>query len=917
MSVSDKDDETKRAAAAESTVPFSPIKTAEDSDGSSVDHSPIQFERIWEEMSLASSADGSDDIEALPREDQTIELTFDLLDLAGNDDEPQEVQRIVDSKGYSDKRSSSRRSSGSAPKQRKQINKRNVTGRMRKRRRVKAAAKPKAVSKESHANANNKLLDLCANEVGDKNGAEVLGFNDGDPDLLDQDTALFVVEGRSTEVVVDCSPAEANDDGDINAEQAVVDETGLDPSEGEDSSDDEAEVVPDPEGADPGNAFEMNFARRRLMISLLFEDKYHSPPMEDWTGKDGTIRTIMNDLGLHQNDYKKVQRVLTETYNCQLSGYYYTGDVAIGQGRKHIIEKDSEWETMVADYKESGLSFKDVQIAVNENRHKQSLPLFRLGAIKGCVRRMVKRIVVLVQNAQGNYDPNSNWARARFNFTLQVLVRAGKVSEQEVRELLGCNAGDPIPDTFNKDKLTPIDPDAVIWWDEVHRDCFTGDMGADVKRQWIFPRNEEGKYDESGGYNPVARVMTFKYNSQTKMSIGVGVKKVDGERVGKRLPTFFYTGTTMKSPRDMLKVHREEWARIKKMGGREWTTDSREEGTYFQGDTPDILSRVTPTRQEALVACGFNNLLKLQSLVGNTALFNQTLENMPKSNGRRIIGQGGLKAIVAELQPLTLLPGNPPPIENWLAAVNPYEARYKDQWEDEIFKSPTHKTVSSVTRMVEHFMITGHDFFRGTEYEGKWFLYHDALSLMTDKETKKWMAEKGHLRYWILPELGLNDDVGNFGGRPVGASPEFMPLDASLNKDIHESVSRHCILSRFAMRKLNEDDPRRFRMTSPTEAENAYKRVLDPENGVAPSSKRIIEDIDGVWAAMKIVVKAKGAYVQGLAERTGRRFLKSKKKMGHGGKREALDPEIAYLADAKKMHPELRGMLAEARAAGL
>ena len=48
---------------------------------------------------------------------------------------------------------------------------------------------------------------------------------------------------------------------------------------------------------------------------------------------------------------------------------------------------------------------------------------------------------------------------------------------------------------------------------------------------------------------------------------------------------------------------------------------------------------------------------------------------------------------------------------------------------------------------------------------------------------------------WILPQLGLNDDIDSYVGWPVGNSPEFMPWDASLNNDAHETVRRHCVLS--------------------------------------------------------------------------------------------------------------------------
>ena len=103
----------------------------------------------------------------------------------------------------------------------------------------------------------------------------------------------------------------------------------------------------------------------------------------------------------------------------------------------------------------------------------------------------------------------------------------------------------------------------------------------------------------------------------------------------------------------------------------------------------------------------------------------------------------------------------------------------------------------------------------------------------------------------------MNDDIGSFGGRHVGSSPEFMPLDASLNKDVHELVSRYCLLSRRAMRKLNQKkDARAFSLSTPNQTTSAYFRVYDAITGVAPPSERILQDIDGVWKAFKIVAEA-------------------------------------------------------------
>ena len=48
-----------------------------------------------------------------------------------------------------------------------------------------------------------------------------------------------------------------------------------------------------------------------------------------------------------------------------------------------------------------------------------------------------------------------------------------------------------------------------------------------------------------------------------------------------------------------------------------------------------------------------------------------------------------------------------------------------------------------------------------------------------------------------------------YEGRPN--SPEFMPLDNSLNADLKLSHDRHCVLTR----RLPKNDPRKFSMSTP------------------------------------------------------------------------------------------------------
>ncbi len=74
------------------------------------------------------------------------------------------------------------------------------------------------------------------------------------------------------------------------------------------------------------------------------------------------------------------------------------------------------------------------------------------------------------------------------------------------------------------------------------------------------------------------------------------------------------------------------------------------------------------------------------------------------------------------------------------------------------------------------------------------------------------MKEKGYYKHWVLPECGLfnkdyeNGDMRYYETKPVGNSPELMPLDSSLNRDIHIAVQRHVALTNG----YENDDERKF-----------------------------------------------------------------------------------------------------------
>ena len=108
-----------------------------------------------------------------------------------------------------------------------------------------------------------------------------------------------------------------------------------------------------------------------------------------------------------------------------------------------------------------------------------------------------------------------------------------------------------------------------------------------------------------------------------------------------------------------------------------------------------------------------------------------------------------------------------------------------------------------------------------------------------------------------------------YAGRPVGTSPEFMPLDNSLNRYILHSLRFNCVLSRFVIEGEGRDEEERnmrFSFSTPKEIARGLKRIRESKMGT-PSSARIIQDVDLALKALEIFYRANGAAVEGLADR--------------------------------------------------
>jgi hypothetical protein len=204
-------------------------------------------------------------------------------------------------------------------------------------------------------------------------------------------------------------------------------------------------------------------------------------------------------------------------------------------------------------------------------------------------------------------------------------------------------------------------------------------------------------------------------------------------------------------------------------------------------------------------------------------------------------------------------------------------------------------------------------------YGSDYHWYHDALIQLTDVKAREWLRDRGMLKHWILPEYGLNANVWGKGAngkwtysavyanRPVGDSPELMPLDCHLNKDARDAVEFHAAITE----SLDSWDVCKFDQTTPTKLRDAYLRLLHPGNvctctrehcecGALPP-RRIQEDVLRVVPSLWKIAEARGAVVQGLGNRNGDRRVRAQWSLveeRRGGKRPTRAERLEQIREA-------------------
>jgi hypothetical protein len=106
------------------------------------------------------------------------------------------------------------------------------------------------------------------------------------------------------------------------------------------------------------------------------------------------------------NKCRKVETVIYKTYHSLCNGKIYDKSRSSRQNET-TIANGSKIQQLVADIKETGLSYSEAMMVINLYCLENNIPTVTHSAIVSCEKRMVKEILPIMNQPQGSLDKNS------------------------------------------------------------------------------------------------------------------------------------------------------------------------------------------------------------------------------------------------------------------------------------------------------------------------------------------------------------------------------------------------------------------------------------------------------------------------------------------------------------------------------
>ena len=183
-----------------------------------------------------------------------------------------------------------------------------------------------------------------------------------------------------------------------------------------------------------------------------------APLPEEWRGAGGTVSEIARALRLNANQHRLVLNVVVKTHHALLTGAKYDS-MRKFFASSAAIKSGSPEEQAIANYRECALSYIDTMPLIIRQCLQDGRPTVTRSAVRTCKLNMVREVDAIEKRPQGNKDANSNWAKTRHRFVVQMLVRLG--AEPDLDEFWLADGS--VLACFDREKLTPMYEDGIAW----------------------------------------------------------------------------------------------------------------------------------------------------------------------------------------------------------------------------------------------------------------------------------------------------------------------------------------------------------------------------------------------------------------------------------------------------------------------
>ena len=554
----------------------------------------------------------------------------------------------------------------------------------------------------------------------------------------------------------------------------------------------------------------------KIGVGFYYLNFLGAPDESTWKGKGGTINKIMDAFKISGKGYYNwVKLILANVRECMIKNVEYTGqNVKKRRGPMPELNYKSREAEIIAQTMEDGLGIRHASFRVNFWRQGKGKEVLGMTCIHSLFQKLKPKFSVVGKMKTGSNDATSEWAKARLKWCIQlVLIFRAYVNLED----LGLDP-DPMknPDCFNPTKLEHVKLTQVAWWDEHHIECVIAGLGGN-NLQIRFPKNEDGTLNPDGGTisKVVRKTLNVKYKKQGRYCLGVAKVSINGEESARRGLPFYYTERKVISIKQWEALYAKEIHRVKTMDRHPYWVEGLNSSDGVINPTSSItkLPQVASggTTEKTLVEAGF---LKVSDLMPMTDVI------IKKLSALKGIGKGKIDIWRKKIEEML---NNAVPAETVAPArdhrkhPNPYYSKWGDiEGEKKIRKCTALNKFCCIKELVIHIVDESKAMFKGTDHENNWFFYHDALSMMTSADTIVWMRREGYLKHWILPQHGLLDGT-RYENKLPGDSPELMPMDSTLNKDIDDCGKRHVAVTCHLEWNKDYKDQRKFSLATPKE----------------------------------------------------------------------------------------------------